>query len=352
MSHPSSWDFALARWISLAIRPVRIRIKPTREGEMPTQTLLFHKRATIVLLGAFIAACGGVGGGGVGFEDSGGGGGSGGSGGGGGSGGSSNRDSGPPVLTLDSGTHDGGTSDAAGDGGTECPLAATLVYVTGEDDDLWSFYPPTLKFTEIGMFNCLSFPTHMTVDRQGNAWVVANGNIYKASTKDATCTAVPTWTPHLQFDDFALTFIGTSNTIDPHLYIMSETKLGLFDVPAGSVTVIGDAPVADALGDMTSNGDGTLYFLWDTDTPTLYNVDPTNASVIKSTPLSPATGGGDQALAYWGGEFYAFENNVIWQYEPTTGAVGTPGSAPLSVTGAGQSTCVPKTGAPPPPPPK
>jgi hypothetical protein len=317
---------------------------------MPNKTILSHWRAGLVLLGAFTLACGGTGGNGVGFEDSGGGGGAGGSGGGDAS---TSQDSTPPHLGLDSGKGgDGSPSDGATDGATECPLAATLVYVTGEDDDLWSFYPPTLKFTEIGMFNCLSFPTHMTVDRQGNAWVVADGNIYKASTKDATCTAAPTWTPHLQFDDFALTFIGTSNTIDPHLYIMSETKLGLFDVPAGSVTVIGNAPVADALGDMTSNGDGTLYFLWDTTTPTLYNVDPTNASVIKSTPLSPATGGGDQALAYWGGEFYAFENNVIWQYEPKTGAVWTPGSAPLSVTGAGQSTCVPKSGAPPPPPPK
>jgi hypothetical protein len=311
---------------------------------MPKKTAIVH-----LLLGTMVAACGGSGGG-VGFDtDSGGGGGAGGSGGGD----SGTRgDSSVPVLTFDGGKGDGAT-DATTDAGSECPLAATLVYVTGEDDDLWSFYPPTLKFTEIGKFNCLSFPTHMTVDRQGNAWVVSEaGNIYKASTKDATCTAVPTWTPKVQFDDFALTFIGVSNTVDPHLYIMSESKLGLFDVPAGTVTVIGAAPVADALGDMTSNGDGTLYFLWDTDTPTLYEVDPTSAAVLKTTPLSPAVGGGDQALAYWGGEFYAFENNVIWQYDPKTSAIGTPGSAPLSVTGAGQSTCVPKTGAPPPPPPK
>jgi hypothetical protein len=264
----------------------------------------------------------------------------------------SQSDSSTPILTLDSGNNEGGGAPS-GDAATECPPAATLVYVTGEDDDLWSFYPPSLKFTEIGKFNCLTSPTHMTIDRQGNAWVVANGRIYKASTADATCSAVSTWTPHLvRFDDFALTFIGTTNTVDPSLYIMSESTLGLFDVLTGALTVIGNAPVTDALGDMTSDGDGTLYFLWDTDTPTLYEVNPSNADVIKSTPLSPATGGGDQALAYWGGEFYAFESNVIWQYEPKTGAVGTPGSAPLSVTGAGQSTCVPPSGAPPPPPPK
>jgi hypothetical protein len=316
---------------------------------MHRPTLFFRSRG-FVLLGALVAACGGGTGTGFGVVGDGGGGGSGGTG-GNGDGGSGDRDSGVPMLTNDSGKHDGASSDAS-DAAAECPPAATLVYVTGSDNDLWSFYPPTLKFTEIGMFNCLSFPTHMTVDRQANAWVVSDGNIYKASTKDATCSAVPTWTPQAQFDDFALTFIGTTMMVDPHLYIMSESNLGLFDVPTGTVHVIGNAPVADALGDMTSNGDGTLYFLWDTTTPTLYEVNPTNADVIKSKALSPADGGGDQALAYWGGEFYAFEDNVIWQYDPKTGAVGTPGSAPLSITGAGQSTCVPQTGAPPPPPPK
>lgn len=61
--------------------------------------------------------------------------------------------------------------------------------------------------------------------------------------------------------------------------------------------------------------------------------------INSSTPS--ATCGGDQALAFWGGSFYAFESNVLCQFDPSTGKTKTLGNAPLLVTGAGQSTCVP-----------
>jgi hypothetical protein len=124
------------------------------------------------------------------------------------------HDSGIPNLGHDSASGDG-PSDAPADAASECPASATLVYVTGTDNHLWSFYPTALiypdagvgpAFVDIGPLTCLSGPTHMTVDRQGFAWVVAGGKIFKASTKDATCSAVTTWTPHpFTFSDFALT---------------------------------------------------------------------------------------------------------------------------------------------------
>jgi len=52
-------------------------------------------------------------------------------------------------------------------------------------------------------------------------------------------------------------------------------------------------------------------------------------------------GGGDQALAFYGGSFYAFEDNVVYQFDPSTQKTTMLGKAPLQVTGAGQSTCVP-----------
>jgi hypothetical protein len=237
---------------------------------------------------------------------------------------------------------DGALTDDTSDG---CPESATLVYVTGESGDLWSFYPPTLKFTRIGPLTCLSSPTHMTVDRQANAWVVANGLLYKASTKNASCAAVPTWTMQNTFPDFALTFIGTTNAIDNTLYIMGESNLGKFDVSSGAVTVLGPAPTPFADGDMTSNGKGGLFFLLDQEMLVLYDVSPANGAVLSMATIN-ATGGGDQALAYWGGDFYAFEDNVINQYDPSTKATKVLGTAPLSITGAGQSTCVPQVQPP------
>ena len=260
-----------------------------------------------------------------------------------GGGGDAGPDGTVPVLTGDGGGGDGGFGDAS----AGCPESATLVYVTGVGSQLWSFYPPTLKFTLIGTLSCLSSPTHMTVDRQANAWVVSSGMIYKASTANAACSAVPTWTPNFgDFTDFALTFVGTTNTVDNTLYLMGNS-LGKFNIATGALTTIAAAPDPNPIGDMTSNGDGTLFFLLDHTNVTLFDLSPANGSVISQAPIA-ATGGGAQALAFWGGSFYAFENNIIYQYDPIKKTTKSLGMAPLQVTGAGQSTCVPKV----PPPPK
>lgn len=239
---------------------------------------------------------------------------------------------------------DASADDANADDG--CPEAAKLVYVTGPGSQLWSFYPPTLKFTLIGTMSCLASPTHMTVDRKGSAWVVSNGGLYKASTADASCAAVPTWTLQGNFPDFALTFLGTTNATDNTLYMLAASSvgtggiLGTFDIVAGSVTTIGQVQVPSARGDMTTRADGKLYYLMDQNPPTLFELAPASAAVIQSSAIQ-ATGGGDQALAFWGGSFYAFEDNVIYQYDPTKQTTTSLGNAPLSITGAGQSTCVP-----------
>src|SRR5262252_7359955 len=54
----------------------------------------------------------------------------------------------------------------------DCPAEAELIYLTGVGAELWSFWPPTFTFTKIGTLTCTTYPTHMTVDRQGVAWVV------------------------------------------------------------------------------------------------------------------------------------------------------------------------------------
>jgi hypothetical protein len=301
-----------------------------------------HFVAGTVACMAFAAiACSSSNGSGSGFTPTGGGGG-GGAGGGGGGGGEGGGGGGFGAAD------DGGSADGANTG--DCPESATLVYVTGQGSLLYSFYPPDQTFTKIGKFDCLSDPTHMTVDRQGAAWVVAGGNIYKASTADATCTKVSTWKSDISFFDFSLTFIGVSNTIDNTLYMMNgSANLSSFDIASGTRTPINSVSIPSmmSLGDMTSNGDGTLYFLNDVSKPKLYQVSPKDGSISSTFDIA-ATGGGTQALAFWGGRFYAFEDSDIYEYDPTMKTTKDIGTAPLMVTGAGQSTCVPKT----PPPPK
>jgi len=74
---------------------------------------------------------------------------------------------------------------------------------------------------------------------------------------------------------------------------------------------------------MTTNGDGTLYFLQDASPLSLYEIAPSNASVLNDwTP--GATGGGDQALAFYGGSFYLFEDNVVYAFDTATQATKAP----------------------------
>jgi hypothetical protein len=230
-----------------------------------------------------------------------------------------------------------------------CPPAATTIYVTGQPAELWTFWPPTFTFTKIGTLSCTSSPTHMTVDRNANAWVVAGGSIYKTSTRTAACAPLSTWTPQTNFWDFALSMVGVTST-DTTLYLLGSSSLASFDIASGAFKVIGSPVVSAFAGDMTSNGDGSLYFLQGYVSPhPLYRIDPATAMVARTYQVN-APGTGSQALAYFGGRFYAFENNVVYEYDPVTNAVAMLGTAPLTVTGAGQSTCVPQTpqdGGPP-----
>jgi hypothetical protein len=157
---------------------------------------------------------------------------------------------------------------------------------------------------------------------------------------------VSSWTQDFTFGDFSLTFVGVQNTVDNTLYVLDGSgDLAKFDVPSGIRTPVNSVEPSNTFGDMTSNGDGTLFFLDDVSTPVLWNFDPNTAATIGKSTLS-ASGGGSQALAFWGGRFYAFENDTIYEYDPGAKTTKGLGSAPLSVTGAGQSTCVPKV--PPP----
>jgi hypothetical protein len=184
----------------------------------------------------------------------------------------------------------------------------------------------------------------MTVDRHGIAWVVSDGKLYRVSTTDAQCAEVTTWTPDAtRFPDFALAFLGTTASDDDPLYLLGQTSelLATFDATSGAVTPVGTAKLAASIGDMTTDGDGKLYLLIDEDPRTLVQLDPTSAKSLASYEVNSAPVS-DQALAYYGGAFYVFEGTLLFRY-----ALATPkqavslGSAPISVTGAGQSTCVP-----------
>lgn len=248
----------------------------------------------------------------------------------------------PPIFSEASPPSDTGTV-VTDSGDNCCPANAQYIYITGQGAQLWSFWPPTFTFKLVGTLTCTTFPTHMTVDRNGTAWVVGDqGSVYKTSTLNATCSALSTWSPQNGFSDFALSFIGLTCG-DTSLYMLGQDtgELAKFDTVKSSFTKINTPSVAGILGDMTTNGDSTLYFLNDAPTLHLYEINPTTAAVMKTYTIPNASGGGNQALAYFGGRFYAFENDIVYEYDPNANTTKNIGTAPISVTGAGQSTCVP-----------
>jgi hypothetical protein len=254
------------------------------------------------------------------------------------------------VNFIDAATGSGGGGGDSSSSG--CPPEAQMVYVTGQPAELWSFWPPTFTFTKIGDVTCTS-PTHMTVDRTGTAWIVGGGNVYKTSTKTAACSLAPQWQPQTGFGDFAVSFVGVTNN-DTSLYLLgaSSGQLGKFDIVLGTFQVVGTPSVGSPGGDMTSRDDGKLWFLQAYTTPhPLFQIDPATATVLQALSVN-ASGTGNQALAYFGARFYAFENGMVNEYDPVANTVTMLGYAPLGVTGAGQSTCVPAdtvdAGTPPP----
>ncbi len=198
----------------------------------------------------------------------------------------------------------------------------------------------------------------MTVDRQAVAWVVSDGKLYKASTANASCSAVPTWKPSASFSDFAVTFLGTTNATDDALYVLgSSGELGSFNPMTGALLDVGDVflsrthmNASGARSDMTTNGDGTLYVTDDTTAvQTLNEVDPTTASVVTTYVTGENDSDSDGALAYYGGLFYDFVGMQVYTFDTQTKVASLLGDAPILVTGAGQSTCVPADAGPPSP---
>ena len=93
-------------------------------------------------------------------------------------------------------------------GGPTCATAATLVYVLSQENDLYSFNPPSKTFTKIGTLDCVApglAPNSMAVSRDAVAWVNyaapddSSGAIFQVSTTDASCQPTqaslqPGWT--------------------------------------------------------------------------------------------------------------------------------------------------------------
>jgi hypothetical protein len=240
---------------------------------------------------------------------------------------------------------------------------STLIYVIASDNNLYSFYPPTATFTQIGAIACpsASQPFSMAVDRKGIAYIVfQDGELFRVSTATAAC--IPTGFAPAQHG-FPTTFgMGFSqNTADAGetLYVASDatgsaqlSQLATIDVANGyTLSIVGGFNPQINMAELTGTGAGGLFGFWDPGgntgpTSAIVQIDKATAEVTNSSSLPGVQQGSGWAFAFWGGDFYTFTapggSTVVTRFNPNDGTIVQVAQTPDEIVGAGVSTCAPQ----------
>jgi hypothetical protein len=242
---------------------------------------------------------------------------------------------------------------------TDCPDAgATLVYLISGENDLYSFYPPTLAFTKIGTIACTpnSQPYSMAVDRTGTAYsVFADGSLWQIDTANASCKGT-SYVPAQQnepFHNFGMGYAGDQN--GETLYVADANfnvdSLGLATIDTKTFTrdFIADFQPELPRCELTGTGDGRLFAfcLFTSGTGSqIAEVDRNTAKVIAINQLAVGDASDAFAYAFWGGEFWIFtgpsKTTTVTEYDPGTLTETNVATINATIVGAGVSTCAPQ----------
>jgi hypothetical protein len=245
--------------------------------------------------------------------------------------------------------------------------AVKLIYVVDAANNLLSFDPrklPSDPFRLIGKPNCTAWdsPFSMSVDREGNAWVVyRSGELYKVSIHDAKCTPSG-WVPH----SYGSTAFGMGFVTDEaggkteKLYIASDSGtrgLGMIDTdktPPTAVPVGKIEATIDNNPELTGTSEGKLFGFYPVRIGTSFvqEIDKkSGAAVGKKWSVGELGPVEAWAFAQYGGTFYIFvTTNSGPQVRAVDRATGESRTVmeniPYRITGAGVSTCAPELDKP------
>lgn len=271
----------------------------------------------------------------------------------------------------------GGAADGGGGGTSDgCSDAARLVYVIDDDGTFSSFKPDQTDvtksvFTDLGTLSCpvgggaLSDykPFSMSVDRDGTAWVElvdqntagfpGPNELFKVSTKDASCTATTFKGGQSGFEQFGMGFVSNAAmSAQETLFLAGATtvttggqsQLGTIDLGTFAITPVG---MLNGNPELTGTGLGDLWgFFPDAKNARIAKLDKTNASESGTIALPSAAGSArDWAFAFYGGDFWVFLANgtnatVVYHVTPN-GPKDQLDTKTRHIVGAGVSTCAP-----------
>ena len=254
----------------------------------------------------------------------------------------------------------GGTDD------TSCGDVGKVIFVVSSENVLLSFDPAKLSFSQIGALSCPAglgdTPFSMAVDREGTAFVLyQSGNIFKVSTKDASCKPSGYQPNQLGWSRFGMAYVSdTAGGASETLYVIDGTGLsglgnnqGLGKISnSGQLSSVGqfDKGMAGRTAEVTGLGDGRLFaFFVDSSTSasSVAEIDKSSGAVLSNEAQAlPEINA--WAFAHWGGSFYLFNGDGlspsrVHKYTPGKGTQQVVASAGFSIVGAGVSTCAPTT---------
>jgi len=273
-------------------------------------------------------------------------------------------DTGARKLASDSGTLPTGDATApSGDASvpSDCADGTDLVYVvSSSDNSLYSFYPPTLAFTKVGVLACdsMTSPFAMSVARDGYAWVnYDDGQVFRVSLKDATCSATGFTPGQHGFTTFGMGFSANATGSSAEtLFVCWTQGLAQIDTTSLVLTPVGTMPGLDITSgcDLTGNGAGALFsFITQPTQWTLAQLDKVTSGPMWQRSLTPPIpAGGAWGTSFWGGDLYLYTaptgNSIVWRYRPSDQTtVQLVSDVGFTIVGAGESTCVPTTAPPP-----
>jgi hypothetical protein len=255
-----------------------------------------------------------------------------------------------------------------------CPdAAATLIYVIGESNNLYSFNPSTGDHDLIGKISCPdpgSSPFSMAVDRAGIAYVVFESNtdglatgLFRVSTKSATCEPTaydPTQNGRATFGMGFVANVGDGGDAGETLFVsqdmdgsvMSNGLLATIDTTTFTLTNIGPFHPRVEGAELTGTGGGRLFAfspaIEGMGESLIAQIDPATAAVIAEDPLPGIFQGGGWAFGFWGGDFYTFTSTgrtgptTVTRFDPQDMSITPVATIGDNIVGAGVSTCAPQ----------
>ena len=244
---------------------------------------------------------------------------------------------------------------------TDCPDAdSTFIYVVTQQQEMYSFFPPTLTFKLVGNVVCpvagSALPFSMAVDRRGVAYVLYDdGNLYRVSTATGACTPTTFAPGQNGFQTFGMGFASDFNGAAERLYVsandqdLSATGLGFIDTTTFALSVIGPFGVPIPRSELTGTGDGRLFAYWPDNVPGggshLTELNKATGGALAQTDLPVGDISDAFAFAFWGGDFWIFTSGGgptdVSRFRPADGTTTTPTTHPSTIVGAGVSTCAP-----------